>query len=89
MGNVMWIAVLALVLLAAQLNLTAIVPAAPGRAPPPWWVGGGILWPFFSDTRTRIPAGNALDTLTPILGVSSAALFLHAAGSLLGWLVPA
>lgn len=84
----MWIAVLVLVLLAAQLNLTAIVPAAPGQGPPPWWVGGGILWPFFSDTRTLIPPGDALNTLTPMLGIASGTLFLLAAGALLGWVVP-
>lgn len=85
----MWIAVLFLLLLGAQLNLTAIVPAAPGQAPPPWWVGGGLLWPFFSDTRTLLPPGDLLNTFTPLLGVSSAAAFLLAAAALLGWAVPA
>ena len=85
----MWIAFLALVLLAAQLNLTAIVPAAPGQGPPPWWVGGGILWPFFADTRTLIPPGETLGAITPLLGISSAVMFLLAAAALLGWVVPA
>ena len=85
----MWIAFLVLLLLAAQLNLTALVPAAAGQAPPPWWVGGGLLWPFFSDTRTLIPAGDALATLTPILGITAATAFLMAAAALLGWVVPA
>lgn len=84
----MWIAVLALTLLGAQLNLTALVPAAAGQAPPPWWVGGGLLWPFFADTRTLIPPGDTLNTLTPLFGVTSATLFLMAAASLLGWMVP-
>ena len=84
----MWIAVLVLLLLAAQLNLTALVPAAAGQGPPPWWVGGGLLWPFFRDTRTLLPAGDALDTLTPILGIVAATSFLLAAAALWGWVVP-
>jgi hypothetical protein len=84
----MFVGVLILTLLAAQLNLTALVPAAPGQAPPPWWVGGGVLWPFFADTRTLIPPGGALDTLTPLLGIVSGGLFLMAAAALLGWWVP-
>jgi hypothetical protein len=84
----MWIVILVLLLLGAQLNLTAIVPAAAGQAPPPWWVGGGLLWPFFADTRTLLPPGDALETLTPILGIGAATAFLLAAGALLGWLVP-
>ena len=84
----MWIAILLLLLLGAQLNVTALVPAAPGQAPPPWWVGGGLLWPFFSDTRTLIPSGEMLSALTPLLGIASAVSFLLAAGSLLGWVVP-
>lgn len=84
----MWIAVLILLLIAAQLNLTAIVPAAPGQAPPPWWVGGGVFWPFFSDTRTLIPQGDLLNTLTPVLGIASGFCFVLAAAALLGWVVP-
>lgn len=85
----MWVVVLLLLLLGAQLNLTAIVPAAPGQGPPPWWVGGGLLWPFFSDTRTLLPPGDALNALTPILGIAAAAAFLLAAGAHVGWGVPA
>lgn len=84
----MYVAVLILILLGAQLNLTALVPAAAGQAPPPWWVGGGVLWPFFTDTRTLIPPGDALSTLTPLLGIASGTLFLMAAAALLGWWVP-
>ena len=84
----MCVAVLILVVLGAQLNLTALVPAAAGQGPPPWWVGGGVLWPFFADTRTLIPPGDALNTLTPILGIASGGLFLLAAAALLGWWVP-
>ena len=76
-------------LLATQLNLSALVPAAPGQVPPPWWTGGGLLWPFFSDTSTLLPAGGIRDALTPILGVSSALCFLLAAAAFLGWFVPA
>lgn len=85
MNKAFWIPVL---LLAAQVNLTALVPAAAGQAPPPWWVGGGLLWPFFTDTKTLLPRGDALNTLTPILGIAAAACFLLALGSMLGWLVP-
>ena len=49
--------ILVLLLLGAHLNLTALVPAAAGQGPPPWWVGGGLLWPFFLDTATLLPAG--------------------------------
>ncbi len=80
---------IALLLLGAQVNLSALVPAAPGQAPPPLWVGGGFLWPFFSDTRTLLPAGALRDALTPILGAVAATLFLMAGAALLGWLVPA
>jgi len=79
---------LLVLLLAAQVNLTALVPAAPGQAPPPWWVGGGLLWPFFADTRTLVPRGDLLNTLTPLLGIAAAACFLLAAAALVGWLVP-
>lgn len=85
----MWIAVLLLLLLAAQLNLTALVPLQPGGAPPPWWVGGMLLWPFSVETRTLLPAGDLLNTLTPVLGITAGAAFLMAAAALLGWWVPA
>lgn len=85
----MKILVVCALLLAAHLNLTALVPAAAGQVPPPWWVGGRLIWPFGLDTRTLLPAGGAVDTLTPILGIASAVLFLLAAAALLHWLVPA
>ena len=75
-------------LLGAHLNLTALVPAAAGQAPPPWWVGGGVLWPFFADTSTLLPVGGLRDALTPILGITAAVCLLLAAGALLGWFVP-
>lgn len=84
----MWILVLVLLLLGAQLNLTAIVPLQAGGAPPPWWVGGRLLWPFAVETRTLIPPGGVLDTITPILAIVSAILFLLAAAALLRWIVP-
>ncbi len=75
-------------LLGAQVNLSALVPAAPGQTPPPWWTGGGILWPFFADTATLLPAGGLRDALTPILGVAAAACLLMAIAALVGWVVP-
>ncbi len=83
----MWIVVLVLLLLGAQLNLTAIVPLQPGSPPPPWWVGGRLLWPFAVQTSTLVK-GDVLNTLTPILGITSAILFPLAAAALLRWLVP-
>jgi hypothetical protein len=84
-----WILVLLGLLLGAQLNLTALVPLQPGGAPPPWWVGGRLLWPFAVETRSLIPRGDLLNTLTPVLGILSAACFLLAAAALLRWGVPA
>jgi hypothetical protein len=75
-------------LVAAHLNLTALVPAAADQAPPPWWVGGRLIWPFGLDTHTLIQ-DSALTTLTPLLGIASAVLFVLAAGAVLGWVVPA
>ena len=74
-------------LLAAHLNLTALVPAAADQAPPPWWVGGRLVWPFGLDTNTLVQ-GSALDTLTPLLGIASAVCFVLAAGAVLGWVIP-
>jgi hypothetical protein len=84
----MWILMLVLLLLGAQLNPTAIVPLQAGGTPPPWWVGGRLLWPFAVETRTLIPPGDVLNTLTPILGIMSATVFLLAAAALLRWVVP-
>ena len=85
----MKILLLALLLLGAHLNLTALVPAAAGQAPPPWWTGGRLIWPFGLDTHTLLPSGGALDTLTPVLGIAGAVCFLLAAAALLHWVVPA
>ena len=84
----MWILMLVLLLLGAQLNLTALVPLQAGDPPPPWWVGGRLLWPFAVETRTLLPSGDLLNTLTPILAIGSAILFLLAAAALLRWVVP-
>jgi len=84
----MWILMLVLLLLGAQLNLTALVPLQAGDPPPPWWVGGRLLWPFAAETRTLLPPGDALNTLTPILAITSAILFLLAVAALLRWVVP-
>jgi|SRR3990170_3913465 len=83
----MWIVVLILILLGAQLNLTALVPLKVGDPTPPWWVGGRLIWPFGVETKTLL-SGDLLNTLTPTLGVASAVLFLMAAGALLHWWVP-
>jgi hypothetical protein len=84
----MWILLLVLVLLAAHLNLTALVPLQAGHTPPPWWVGGRLMWPFGVETRTLLPPGDALYTFTPILAILSATCFLLAAAILLRWVVP-
>src|SRR3989337_2603168 len=60
----MWIFVLIGLLLGAQLNLTAIVPLQPGGTPPPWWVGGRLIWPFAVETRTQGPNPSALGDTT-------------------------
>jgi hypothetical protein len=83
-----WIVILVLLFLGAQLNLTALVPLQTGDAPPPWWVGGRLLWPFGVETHTLLPPGDALNTLTPILAMASALCFLLAAAALLRWVVP-
>jgi hypothetical protein len=80
--------ILVLLLLGAQLNLSVLVPLQAGQAPPPWWVGGRLLWPFAVETRTLLPPGDALNTLTPVLGIASAMCFLLAAAALLPWGVP-
>lgn len=85
----MWILVLVLLLLGAQLNLTALVPLQPDSPPPPWWVGGRLIWPFAVETRTLLPKGDLLNTLTPVLGIVAATCFLLAAAALLRWSVPA
>lgn len=79
---------LILLLLGAHLNLTAIVPLQAGETPPPWWVGGRLLWPFAVETRTLFVTGEILHTLTPMLAIGSAILFLLAVASLLGRIVP-
>ena len=84
----MWILMLVLLLLGAQLNLTAIVPLQAGDTPPPWWVGGRLLWPFAVETRTLLPAGDLLNAITPILAFASAACFLLAVAALLRCVVP-
>jgi hypothetical protein len=84
----MWILMVILLLLGAQLNLTAIVPLQVGDTPPPWWVGGRLLWPFAVETHTLFPPGDVLDTITPILAFASAACFLLAVAALLRRIAP-
>src|SRR5512142_2662257 len=76
----MWILILVLLLLGAQLNLSGIVPLRVGDSPAPWWVGGRLLWPFAVETHTLLH-GDVLNTLTPILAITSAILFLPGSGS--------
>lgn len=84
----MWILMLVLLLLAAQLNLTALVPLQAGDPSPAWWVGGRLLWPFAVETRTLLVQGDTLNTLTPLLAIASATCFLLAAAALMRWRVP-
>jgi hypothetical protein len=84
----MWTVILVLLLLGAHLNLTALVPLQAGDPPPPWWVGGRLLWPFAVETSTLLPPGDTLSTLTPILGIASALCFLLAVAALLRRVVP-
>lgn len=84
----MWIAVLILLLLGVQLNLSALVPLQVGDAPPPWWVGGRLIWPFAEETNTLLSSGDLLNTLTPVLAATSALCFLMAAATLMKWVVP-
>jgi hypothetical protein len=84
----MRIVLLVLLLLAAHLNLSALVPLQTGDAPPPWWVGGRLLWPFAEETDTLLLSGEALNTLTPTLAITSALCFLMAVAALLRRGVP-
>jgi hypothetical protein len=84
----MWIAILILLLLGTQLNLSGLVPLQTGDVPPPWWVGGRLLWPFAEETNTLLLTGDTLNTFTPILSITSALCFLLAAAALLRRLVP-
>lgn len=74
-------------LLAAHFSLTAIVPLQPGDPQPPWWVGGRLIWPFAVETRTLLQ-GDLLNTLTPLLAITSAIAFLLAAAVLFRRIVP-
>lgn len=85
----MWVLILILLLLAAHFNLTAFVPLQVGATPPPWWVGGMLIWPFSLETRTLLPPGDLLNTVTPFLSIASTTSFLLAAAALLRRLIPA
>lgn len=85
----MRIALLVLLLLGAHLSLTALVPLQIGDVPPPWWVGGRLLWPFAEDTNTLLVSGDTLNAITPILASLAGLSFLLAAAALLRWRVPA
>ncbi|MCI0709341.1 MAG: hypothetical protein L0154_04180 [Chloroflexi bacterium] len=83
----MWIIILALLLLGAQVNLSGLVPLQTEDPSPPWWVGGRLIWPFAEETNTLV-TGDTLNTLTPLLSITSALCFLLAAAALLRWRVP-
>lgn len=85
----MWIALLVLLLLGAHFSFTALVPLQAGDAPPPWWVGGRLLWPFAEETDTLLLSGDTLNAVTPILAILAGLCFLLAAAALLRWRVPA
>lgn len=85
----MRIALLVLLLLAAHLSLTALVPLQIGDVPPPWWVGGRLLWPFAENTNTLLVSGDTANAITPILAILAGLSFLLAAAALLRWRVPA
>lgn len=85
----MWIVMLVLVLLGAQLNLSALVPLQIGDVPAPWWVGGRLLWPYAVETHGLFPSGDLASSLGPILGILSGIAFLMAAAALLRKVVPA
>jgi hypothetical protein len=83
----MWILVLALLLLGAHLNLSALVPLQVGDPVPPWWVGGRLIWPFAEDTNTLL-SEETTNAITPMMSIASALCFLLAAAALLRWRVP-
>jgi hypothetical protein len=83
----MWIMVLALLLLGAHFNLTALVPLQNGDPAPPWWVGGMLIWPFAADTNTLL-SEETTNAITPLLSITSALCLLMAAAALLRWRVP-
>lgn len=85
----MKIALFILLLLGAHFSLTALVPLQIGDAPPPWWVGGRLLWPFAEETDTLLFSGDTLNAITPILAILAGLCFLLAAAALLRWRVPA
>ncbi len=83
----MWIVPLALLLLGAHLSLSGLVPLQAGEAPPPWWVGGRLIWPFAEETNTLV-SHETLNAFTPMLSIASALCFLLAAAAFLRWRVP-
>lgn len=80
---------LLLLLLGAQVNVSWFAMTPEGQAPPPWWVGGRLLWPYVQGSRTLIPQTGFGTLATVILAGGSALLFLLAAAALLRWWVPA
>lgn len=85
----MWILVLALLLVAAQVNASWLVPLKAGDPEPPLWVGGRFLWPYSEQTRVLVGTGGMGGLLTLVLAMGAATCFLLAAAALLKWWVPA
>jgi hypothetical protein len=78
--------VIALLLLAAHFNLTALAPAPAGK--------GSLYWPFAADSHPWLsmiggPPQQSGSLVTPLLAGIAGLCFLAAAMSLIGWLVPA
>jgi hypothetical protein len=76
----MRIIVIALLLLGAHFNLTAVVPGAKAL----------IYWPFGTDTKPLLAVFGAYpNSPTQLLAVLAGASFIAALLALFGWLIPA
>ena len=76
----MRIIVIALLLLGAHFNLTAVVPGAKAL----------IYWPFGTDTKPLLAVfGPYPNSPTQLLAVLAGASFIAALLALFGWLIPA
>lgn len=85
----MWVWMLLLLLLGAQVNISWFAATPIGQNPPPLWVGGRFLWPFVAGSRTLIPQTGFGALLSVALAGVSGLLLLLAAAALLRWWVPA
>lgn len=84
----MWIAMLLLLLVGAQVNVSWFASTPAGQQPPPWWVGGRLLWPYVQDAQTLVPQTGWGVLLTVVLAAGAGLLLLLAAAALLRWWVP-